>query len=332
VATRFPEGTTQPLSLPVDLRTIPAVRSHYTAAPPRPSRKSLALAGLLFFMTMCSCVVAGTQFAAAFAHNESVSVDEFVRAFKLLYEHPSALLSGLPFALTLLTILLAHELGHFFACRHHHIRTSYPFFIPAPTLIGTFGAFILLRSPIRNTRALFDVGASGPFVGFLFAVPALIYGVTSAKIVPGLADPANSDVMFGVPLILDILAKVFHPGVSVDSLLLHPIGRAAWVGLFATSLNLLPAGQLDGGHILRSLSARSHRLVSTVLPVLLLFLGFFRHWSGWYVWAALLFGLRFLRSAPVYDDTALDPDRRFAAVLALLIFLLCFMPAPIANL
>jgi membrane-associated protease RseP (regulator of RpoE activity) len=268
----------------------------------------------------------------AFAHNESVSVDEFVRAFKLLYQHPAALLSGLPFAATLLTILLAHELGHFFACRHHHIRTSYPFFVPAPTLIGTFGAFILLRSPIRNTRALFDVGASGPFVGFLFAVPALVYGVMNARVVPGLADPANSDVVFGVPLILQILARIFHPNISVDFLLLHPVGRAAWVGLFATSLNLLPAGQLDGGHILRSLSARTHRLVSTFLPALLLFLGFFRHWSGWYIWAALLFGLRFLRSAPIYDDTPLDPDRRFAAVLALLIFLLCFMPAPIINL
>ena len=93
-----------------------------------------------------------------------------------------------------MTILLAHELGHFFACRHHHIRTTYPFFIPAPTLIGTFGAFILLRSPIRNVRALFDVGASGPFVGFVFAVPALIYGVLHAKIVPGLADPNDAGV------------------------------------------------------------------------------------------------------------------------------------------
>jgi membrane-associated protease RseP (regulator of RpoE activity) len=283
-------------------------------------------------LTLCTCLVAGAQFSVAFAHNESVSVDEFVRAFKLLYQHPAALFSGLPFAVTLLTILLAHELGHFFACRHHHIRTSYPFFVPAPTLIGTFGAFILLRSPIRNTRALFDVGASGPFVGFLFALPALVYGVLNARIVPGLADPANSDVVFGVPLILQILTRVFHPNISVDFLLLHPVGRAAWVGLFATSLNLLPAGQLDGGHILRSLSARTHRLVSTFLPALLLILGFFRHWTGWYIWAGLLFGLRFLRAAPVYDDTPLDPDRRFAAFLALLIFLLCFMPAPIINL
>jgi membrane-associated protease RseP (regulator of RpoE activity) len=332
VATQSPEGTTQPVPVNIDWRTIPPVSRYYAVSPTSPSRKSLALAGLLFLLTLCTCLVAGAQFAVAFAHNESVSVDEFVRDFKLLYQHPAALLSGLPFAVTLLTILLAHELGHFFACRHHHIRTSYPFFVPAPTLIGTFGAFILLRSPIRNTRALFDVGASGPFVGFLFAVPALVYGVMNARIVPGLADPANSDVVFSVPLILQILARIFHPNISVDFLLLHPVGRAAWVGLFATSLNLLPAGQLDGGHILRSLSARTHRLVSTFLPALLLFLGFFRHWTGWYIWAGLLFGLRFLRAAPIYDDTPLDPDRRFAAVLALLIFLLCFMPAPIINL
>jgi membrane-associated protease RseP (regulator of RpoE activity) len=332
VATHFPEGTTQPVPITADWRTVPAVRSYYSAPVPRPSRKSLALAGLLFLLTLCTCLVAGAQFTVAFAHNESISMDEFVRALKLLYQHPTALLSGLPFAVTLMTILLAHELGHFFACRHHRIRTSYPFFIPAPTLIGTFGAFILLRSPIRNTRALFDVGASGPFVGFLFAMPALIYGVLSAKVVPGLGDPSNSDLRFGVPLILHVLAKIFHPGVAADTLLLHPVGRAAWVGLFATSLNLLPAGQLDGGHILRSFNARAHRLVSTYLPAALLFLGFFRHWNGWYIWAALLFGLRFLRTAPVYDDTPLDPDRRFAAVLALLIFLLCFMPAPISSL
>ncbi len=332
MATRIPENTAPPFRSPLDWRTIPALRSYYTGTRLRPSSKSLALAGFLFVVTLCSCLVAGTQFAVAFAHNESVSVDEFVHAFKLLYQHPAALLGGLSFAITLMTILLAHELGHFFACRHHHIRTSYPFFIPAPTLIGTFGAFILLRSPIRNTRALFDVGASGPFVGFLFAIPALIYGVMNAKIVPGIADPANSDVIFGLPLILHILAKIFHPGVEVNTVLLHPVGRAGWVGLFATSLNLLPAGQLDGGHILRSLSVRTHRLVSAVLPVLLLLLGFFRHWTGWYIWAALLFGFRFLRSAPVYDDTPLDPDRRFAAALALLIFLLCFMPAPISNL
>jgi membrane-associated protease RseP (regulator of RpoE activity) len=274
-------------------------------------------------------LAAGAQFAAAYTRNQAVSIDEFVRSLALLYRHPASLLSGLPFALTLMVILLAHELGHFFACRHHHIRASYPFFIPAPTLIGTFGAFILIRSPLRTTRALFDVGASGPLVGFVLAVPALIYGILHAKIVPGLADPAHSDVVFGIPLMLRFFAAILHPGVNAASLLLHPVGRAAWVGLFATSLNLLPAGQLDGGHILRSLSPGAHRSVSLLLPLVLVAMGFFQHWPGWYIWAAILLGLRFLRAAPIYDSTPLDPNRRFGALLALVVFLLCFMPAPI---
>jgi membrane-associated protease RseP (regulator of RpoE activity) len=312
----------------LDWRSIPPASAYY-AAIRRPSVKTLLLAVALFFLTLCTCLAAGTQFAAAYAHNQAVSIDEFVRSFTLFYRHPAALLSGLPFALTLMAILLAHELGHFFACRHHHIRASYPFFIPAPTLIGTFGAFILIRSPIRTTRALFDVGASGPLVGFVLAVPALVYGILHAKIVPGLADPAHSEVVFGIPLILRFFAAFLHPGVNTGSLLLHPIGRAAWVGLFATSLNLLPAGQLDGGHILRSLSTRAHRSVSLLLPLILVTLGFFRHWPGWYIWAGILLGLRFLRAAPVYDSTPLDPDRRFGALLALGVFILCFMPAPI---
>jgi membrane-associated protease RseP (regulator of RpoE activity) len=277
--------------------------------------------------TLCTCLVSGTQFALAYANNQAVSWDEFVRAFTLLYRHPLALATGLPFAVTLLAILLAHELGHYFACRHHHIRASYPFFIPGPTLIGTFGAFILIRSPIRSTRALFDVGASGPLVGFVLAIPALAYGVVHAKVVPGLAE--HSDIVFGVPVLLHLFTALLHPGTAASQLLLHPVGRAAWVGLFATSLNLLPAGQLDGGHILRSISPRSHRLISLAIPLVLLLLGFLRLWYGWFVWAALLLGLRFLRPAPIYDPTPLDGPRRIGALIALLVFVLCFMPAPI---
>src|SRR5262249_17895497 len=165
-----------------------------------PSRKSLILAALLFLLTLCTSLAAGTQFAAAFANNQAASIEEWGKALKLLYQNPAGLAAGLPFALTLLTILLAHELGHYFACRHHHIRASYPFFIPFPSLIGTFGAFILMRSPIRTRRALFDVGASGPLVGFLLAIPALIYGVAHAKFVPAIADPQQADVIFGAPL------------------------------------------------------------------------------------------------------------------------------------
>jgi membrane-associated protease RseP (regulator of RpoE activity) len=299
----------------------------YLAPLPRPSKKSFLLACALFFLTLCTCLVAGTHFAAAYAHNQAVSWDDFVGAFTLTYRQPLALAAGLPFALTLLAILLAHELGHFFACRHHHIRSSYPFFIPFPTLIGTLGAFILIRSPIRTNRALFDVGASGPLVGFMVAVPALIYGILHAKFVPGLAIPADDKFVLGAPLLLQLLAPLLRHGANAGNLLLHPVGRAAWVGLFATSLNLLPAAQLDGGHILRSLSQRAHRLSSLLLPLFLIYLGY-RFWPGWYLWGALLLGIRFLRMLPIYNPEPLDASRRAAALLALLVFILSFMPTP----
>ncbi len=292
----------------------------------RPSRKQFLLALLLFFLTLATCLAAGSQFAAAYAQDRALSMDEFVRSLQLLFFHPASLLPGLPFALTLLTILLAHEMGHWFACRKHHIRASYPYFIPAPTLIGTLGAFILIRSPIRSRRALFDVGASGPVVGFCFAIPALAYGILHAKVIPGLA--AQSELVFGVPLALRFMGGILRPGIAPHDLLLHPVGRAAWVGLFATALNLLPTGQLDGGHILRCFNERWHSRTRWLLPFCLAPLGYFL-WAGWYLWAALLLGLSFLRAVPIYDPEPLDPARRFGAVIALIIFALCFMPAPL---
>lgn len=303
---------------------------YYAQVPPRPSRKSLVLAVVLFLLTLCTCLVAGTQFAVAYAHNEAVSLDEFFSSFTLFYKNPAGLLAGLPFAATLLGILLAHELGHFFACRHHHLYASYPFFIPFPNLAGTFGAFIMIRSRMRTNRALFDVGASGPIVGFLFAIPALFYGVLHAKFAPGLTVPAaEAKLIYGTPLLMRLLEAAFHPGVSPDALLLSPIGRAAWVALFVTSLNLVPVAQLDGGHILRSLSVRAHRVFSLLLPIGLIALGWLRFWEGWYIWGALLLAMRFLRIPPVYDPSPLDANRRFGALLALIIFVLCFMPSPI---
>ncbi|HUN62889.1 MAG TPA: site-2 protease family protein [Candidatus Sulfotelmatobacter sp.] len=302
--------------------------SYYRATHAHPSVRSLLLATALFLLTLLTCLVAGAHFAAAYAHNQTASLDTFFATFPMAYHHPSLLLSGMPFAITLLTILLAHELGHYFACRHHRIHSTYPFFIPAPTLIGTFGAFILIRSPIRSSRALFDVGASGPLVGFLFAIPALAYGVLHAKVIPSIGTDGSADIIFGVPLALKFIAAILQPNVQATDLLLHPVGRAAWVGLFATALNLLPVGQLDGGHIVRSVSPRAHRWISLLLPLALLPLGFFV-WKGWYFWAALLIGLRFFRMAPIYDPVPLDPDRRFGAFIALVVFALCFMANPL---
>jgi membrane-associated protease RseP (regulator of RpoE activity) len=301
---------------------------YYQAIREKPSVRSLVLATVLFFLTLLTSLVAGAHFAAAYAHNQAASFDALFQTFPIVYHHPAMLLTGLPFALTLLTILLAHELGHYFACRHHHIRATYPFFIPAPTLIGTFGAFILIRSPIRSARALFDVGASGPIVGFLFALPALAYGVLHARIITGFAMDPNAEVVFGAPLILKLMTAIVQPNAHASDLLLHPVGRAAWVGLFATALNLLPVGQLDGGHIVRSVSPRFHRWITLIIPFALLPLGYYL-WQGWFIWAALLFGLRFLRMAPIYDPTPLDPNRRFGAFLSMVVFILCFMPAPL---
>jgi len=333
VSTPPSDPTLDTFPLPDDWSTVLPPAQFYVPVFPRPSLRSLILAVALFLLTLCTCLAAGTQFAIAYANHQAASLDEFLRAFTLLYKDPAALLAGLPFAATLLTILLAHELGHFFACRHHHIHSSYPFFIPFPSLIGTFGAFILMRSPIRTTRALFDVGASGPLVGFLFAAPALLYGVLHSSIVPAIAhpDPSQNTVIFGTPLLLRLLDALFHPGVNPHFLLLPPVGRAAWVGLFATTLNLLPAGQLDGGHILRSVNPLLHRFSTLLLPFALIPLGYF-FWYGWYVWAALLFGLRFLRIAPISDPNPLDPPRRMAALFTLLVFILSFMPAPIFGL
>jgi membrane-associated protease RseP (regulator of RpoE activity) len=320
-----------PPSIPanVDWSAAPVYSVRYTHVPYRPSRKMLLLACILFLLTLCTCLVAGTQFATAYAQNQAFSSDEFLHSFTLFYKHPLGLAAGLPFALTLLTILLTHELGHFFACRHHYIRATYPFFVPFPNLNGTFGAFILIRSPILTNRALFDVGASGPLVGFAFAVPALVYGVLHAKLVPGLGDPSNAELIYGTPLLLRLLDAVLHPGISPDALLLPPVGRAAWVGLLLTSLNLVPVAQLDGGHILRSLNPRLHWYSSLLFPAGFVVLGLLGFWEGWYFWAAMILAMRFLRVAPIYDPTALDPRRRWGALLALLIFLLSFMPAPL---
>jgi membrane-associated protease RseP (regulator of RpoE activity) len=293
----------------------------------RPKPKRLWLAILLFVVTFLTCLAAGRQFAISYANGQSASFDEFVLSVKLLYKDPTALASGFPFAISLMFILLVHELGHYFACKHHGIRASYPYFIPAPTLIGTLGAFILIRSPIRSRRALFDVGASGPLAGFVVAIPILIYGLAHSRIVPSLISQ-DADFIFGAPLALRLLAHKIFPGADPLTILLHPVGRAAWVGLFATALNLLPAGQLDGGHILRSLSPYLHRWLGWLVPASLAVLGYF-HAGIWLMWAAILLVLRFLRIPPVYDQRPLDFSRTVLAIVMLLVMISCFMPVPL---
>jgi membrane-associated protease RseP (regulator of RpoE activity) len=268
----------------------------------------------------------GAHYALAYAESRAPFTpnDEL---FPPVFSEPALLLSGLPFSFTLMGILLAHELGHFFACRYYRIAATYPYFVPFPSIIGTLGAFIRIRSPIVNRKALFDVGLAGPVVGFLFAVPALVLAIAFSKVAPGAE--AASMIAFGDPPLVRLLAAVLRPEVPAGDLLLHPVGRAAWVGLFATALNLLPAGQLDGGHVVYAMASRHHRRVSLAVALLIAPLGFL--WEGWWLWAALLlvFGFRHPMLLDRYEP--LDRKRYVWAAVGLVIFLLCFTPAPLAR-
>lgn len=319
----------EPEPIPIELvapEPAPWLPARQLVWPPEPrSLRSLFVAMALFAVTALSTLAAGAQFAAAYAANTSPGFDHFFSDYFRPFAEPRLFLSGIPFALTLMGILLAHELGHFFACRHYRINATYPYFIPAPTLIGTLGAFIRIRSPIFNRRALFDMALAGPLVGFLIAVPALAIAILLSKVIP--ASDASSSLVFGQPLIERLLELTLRPGVAHAHLLLHPVGRAAWVGLFATALNLLPAGQLDGGHILYAVASKRHRLTSFAVALLLVPLAV-KFWAGWLVWAVLLMAIGF-RHPPLIDRwQPLDQTRRILSGVALAIFILCFMPAP----
>jgi membrane-associated protease RseP (regulator of RpoE activity) len=300
-------------------REIPAV---YAPLRKRPLWPAL----LLFALTVFSTLAVGAEFAASYAANRQPfsGAGNPWSMMLIPLTHPKLLALGIPFSFTLLAILLAHELGHYFACKLYGIDVSYPYFIPAPTLIGTFGAFIRIRSPITTRRALFDVGIAGPVAGFIVALPAAIYGMAAAKVVPHV--DANAEIIFGNPPLMRIFLELFHPHVNVNWVLLPPAGRAAWVGLFATALNLLPAWQLDGGHIVYTLAERRHRIISLAVAVVLLAIGWLS--AIWWVWGGLLLilTLRF-RHPPLMDPwEPLDSKRRLWALIALLIFLLSFTP------
>jgi membrane-associated protease RseP (regulator of RpoE activity) len=309
--------------LPAETPRVYIARQTYE--PPGRQRRSLAIALALFAATIVTTLAAGAEIGAAYAQGKAPAFDSFFGIYAQAYHNPRILLVGIPFAATLLGILLAHELGHFFACRHYKLSASYPYFLPVPTMIGTMGAFIRIRSPIMDRKSLFDVGLSGPVVGFVIAIPALAFAILRSKIVPGIE--ANSALLFGEPLAMRWLLALLRPGVSAGNLLLHPVGRAAWVGLFATSLNLLPGGQLDGGHILYSLASGAHKRVTLAVALCLIPLIYF--WPGWLLWAVLLLAIGF-RHPPLMDRrTQLDVPRRVWAFAGLLIFMLSFMPAPI---
>lgn len=260
-----------------------------------------------------------------FDRNIPFDVEQTFRTWTHVWRSPGRLLEGLPFSLTLLTILLAHEFGHYLACVYYRIDASLPYFLPSP-FFGTFGAFIRIRSPIYSKKALFDVGIAGPLAGFIFLLPALGVGLAFSKVVPGIGH--QSTFHFGVPLLERLLEMLIFPGAPAGDIYLHPVGRAAWVGVFATALNLLPIGQLDGGHILYARWPNAHKTVSKILAICLLPMGWL--WLGWLIWGAVLLWLG-RRHPMIYDEAEIGDGRRKLALVALAIFVLCFMWTPIST-
>ncbi|MEJ7608892.1 MAG: site-2 protease family protein [Bryobacteraceae bacterium] len=215
-----------------------------TPAPLGRSRDRYWLHALLLLLTLWTTAAVGARLAENFQNNRAAYLVDDVFGMLPLMLDPMALAQGLPFSFTLLAILFAHEMGHYLCCRYYGIDASLPYFLPAPSLIGTLGAFIRIRSAIFTKRQLFDIGIAGPLAGFAFILPALAIGLAYSRISPGIV--AQGDFQYSSPLLLRLLQLMIFPGVLPGDILLHPVGRAAWAGLLATALNLMPIGQLDG--------------------------------------------------------------------------------------
>ena len=244
------------------------------------------------------------------------------------FTEPRIIGLSLVYAAVLLVILLGHEMGHYLTCRHYGLEATLPFFIPAPTLIGTLGAFIKIKSPITRRKQLFDIGVAGPLVGFVLAVPALIYGLSLSKVVP--AVPREDAMVFGEPLLLKFIAGIIFKGVSSQSdLFLHPVAFAGWVGILVTAFNLFPVGQLDGGHVSFALLGEKSKSLARLFLGAFLVMGIF-FWVGWIVWALVILLLG-LKHPQVIDEERLSPARRTIGAVILVVFIISFIPAPVKG-
>jgi membrane-associated protease RseP (regulator of RpoE activity) len=296
---------------------------------PSPARREWFIAIALFCITLLSTSYAGLFY--------SIGDVGFFTMLQALLHKPSLIVYGFPFSIPLISILLAHELGHFFACRYYGMRCTPPFFVPVPiSIIGTLGAFIKIKSQFQNRRALFDIGIAGPLAGFALTLPTLWIGISLSKLIHKGSFP-HGGLSFGEPLIFRFLGALLL-GYLPDKqdIVAHPIAMAAWVGLLATSLNLLPIWQLDGGHIAYSILGRSRQKRLSMFSVASLIILSF---AGWPTPSYLLFGvlllllgvrLRFYHPPTLLDEERLGPGRLFLGLLALLILIASFIPVPIS--
>ena len=292
--------------------------------PPRSAWQRWGRSLVLFLVTTTSVFLAGALEPTVLGGN----------AYLLLN-----LREGIALAGGLLTILLAHEMGHYLACRYYGVDATLPHFIPSPwlpvfgltfwrplSMIGTFGAFIRIRGPIPHRRALFDIGVAGPLAGFLVCLPVLWFGIRAAAVQP--PAPAGDAIFFGEPLAFKLFSRLVHGSIPADqTLAITQLGLAAWFGLFVTALNLMPIGQLDGGHVTYALLREKSRLISRIGSWACVALVVFR--PSWILWAILV---RILgrRHPPTLDDEApVGRGRVVVGLVSLVVFVVCFVPNPV---
>lgn len=288
-----------------------------------PSRPLVHLG--LFLATVVTTLLAGTLILGGVAPGD-------------LWRDPTRLVVGIPFAASLLAILGVHELGHYALGRRHGMPVSLPYFIPVPPvppfLLGTLGAVIRLRGAVRNRRALFDMAVAGPLAGLGVAVPLYVLGLRLSTVVRLPSDSEGPTyVQFGDAALPKLIEWVTLGALPTGSdILLHPVGVAAWFGFFVTALNLIPAGQLDGGHIVYALFGPRHGTISKLAVALLVAIGLVFGSVNWLVWAALIVGVMGFQHGPTMDDiTPLDGPRRVLGFLALVLLVLLLPPVPLST-
>ena len=282
------------------------------------------LPSVLFVLTVFTTVWAGAY------QDHPDRFHPFLGAWTLLTERPDELINGIPFALTLLLILVTHELAHFISSKRHRVPASLPLFIPGlPILVGTFGAIIRVRGPILERKALFDIGISGPLAGFLVAMVALVVGLRWSQVEIGVS--ADSPFLVGRSLLLDLVTWLVVGDMPAGSSInLHPMAEAALFGLFVTCLNLIPIGQLDGGHVAYALWGERQRAIAFAALPLLLLLGYVG-WHGWIVWVGMAGLLGFSHPSIPRPDSALGGARMWLGRGTVVLFVLIFPPFPIMS-
>jgi len=308
----------------------------------KPARVSINI--ILFLLTVLSVMFVGAQPTGSMPTDPVGQLWFMARSF----------LSGWPYAVSLMSILLAHEFGHYLMSRHHHTRATLPYFIPLPLPpLGTMGAAILMQGTPKNKRVLFDIGVAGPLAGMVVAIPVLLLGLSLSHLdviqgVDGMVQMEGNSLLYlaakyltfgrllpapadlgGVSPIVYWL-RYFFTGrpipLGATDVFIHPVAFAGWAGLLVTALNLIPAGTLDGGHVIYALFGEKARRAYPIILVALLSLGLF--WNGWWIWAVLLLWLGRVHAEPLDQITPLDRPRLAVAALTMIIFVLTFSPVP----